>query len=98
MPCIRDCYTNVIQTNAYDNIWIRKDDQLVHFNPKALGMEQKGVKEINTILYSERRIHRSDMKEFFQKQASDHNLVFIDLKIHKVMPWSEGIKLQQYKN
>ena len=79
MPCIRDCYTNVIQTNAYDNIWIHeKMNKLVYFNPKALGMEQKGVKEINTILYSERRIHRSDMKEFFQKQASDHNLVFID--------------------
>ena len=37
------------------------------------------------------------MKAFFQKQASDHNLVFIDLRIHKVMSWGESIRLEEKK-
>jgi len=37
------------------------------------------------------------MKAFFQKQASDHNLVFIDLRIHKVMAWSESIRIEEEK-
>ena len=55
------------------------------------------VKEIIHILEPGKRILKSDMKAFFQKQASDHNLVFIDLRIHKVMSWSESIRIEEEK-
>ena len=98
MPCIKDCFTNVVQSNCYDNIWIHKTmSSVLHNNPKALGIEEKGVKEIIHILEPGKRILKSDMKGFFQKQASDHNLVFIDLRIHKVMPWGESIRLEEKK-
>ena len=98
MPCIKDCFTNVVQSNCYDNIWIHKTMcSVLHKNPKALGLEEKGVKEIIHILEPGKRILKSDMKAFFQKQASDHNMVFIDLRIHKVMPWSESICIEEEK-
>jgi hypothetical protein len=96
MPCIKDTFTNVVQSCCYDNIWIHKSmASVLHNNPKALGLEEKGVKEITHILEPGRRLLKSDMKAFFQKQASDHNLVFIDLRIHKVMPWSENIRFEE---
>jgi len=96
VPCIKDCFTNVVQSNCYDNIWVHKTmTSVLHKNPKALGLEEKGVKEIIHILEPGKRILKSDMKAFFQKQASDHNLVFIDLRIHKVMPWSESIRIEE---
>lgn len=99
LPCIKDCFTNVVQSNCYDNIWIHKSmASVLHNNPKALGLEEKGVKEIIHILEPGKRILKSDMKAFFQKQASDHNLVFIDLRIHKVMPWSESIRIEEEKS
>lgn len=98
VPCIKDCFTNVVQSNCYDNIWIHKTmTSVLHKNPKALGLEEKGVKEIIHILQPGKRILKSDMKAFFQKQASDHNMVFIDLRIHKVMPWSESIRIEEEK-
>jgi len=98
VPCIKDCFTNVVQSNCYDNIWVHKTmTSVLHKNPKALGLEEKGVKEIIHILEPGKRILKSDMKAFFQKQASDHNLVFIDLRIHKVMAWSESIRIEEEK-
>ena len=96
-PCIRDCFTNVIQTMLYDNIWIHESmDNIRHISKKLLGMQEKGVFEIKGYIDNENNTKmflRSDYKEL-QKKASDHNLVFIDLKVNKAMEWSEDIVIK----
>ena len=96
-PCIRDCFTNVIQTMLYDNIWIHESmDNIRHISKKLLGMQEKGVFEIKGYIDNENNTKmflRSDYKDL-QKKASDHNLVFIDLKVNKAMQWSEDIVIK----
>ena len=96
-PCIRDCFTNVIQTMLYDNIWIHESmDNIRHISKKLLGMQEKGVFEIKGYIDNEnntKMLLRSDYKDL-QKKASDHNLVFIDLKVNKAMQWSEDIVIK----
>lgn len=98
-PCIRDCYTNVIQTCCYDNILIHKTmDSIRHIDKKSLGIAEKGVIEIKNILCDKGRVMlRSDLTSTFKKEASDHNLVFIDLRVQKAMPWSDDIIIPKEK-
>lgn len=96
IPCIKAC-TNVLQTQRFDNIWIHHSVESLRMIPDD-ETGYTGVVKINEKL-GRPIMTGAALKEGFKKEASDHNLVYIDLRVDELMPWSSRniqIKREQF--
>lgn len=87
VPCIKT-QTNVLQNQCYDNIWMHSSLENLRIK-SASEIEDAGVLKVNEVM-GNYTVIGSTLREYFRKQVSDHNLVYIDLRTNETMPWSSS--------
>lgn len=85
VPCIKT-FTNVVQNRCYDNIWMHHSlEKLRMIYPDS--EDNTGVVKVNEVLgYGP--IVSSALTEYFKREVSDHNLIYIDVRNNENMEWT----------